>query len=47
MMEGWNKRMLGQRHGKNPMFIKSGPLAAEPIIPIFQNSNIPIVSGAN
>jgi hypothetical protein len=47
MMEGWNKGMLGQKAGKDSMFMKSGPHSAEPIIPTFQHSIIPIVSEAN
>jgi hypothetical protein len=46
-MEEWNRGMLGQKPGKDSMFIKGGSQAVEPIIPIFQRSMIPIVSGAN
>ena len=47
MMEGGNRGMLGQKPGTDSMFIKNGPHGAEPIIPTFQHSNIPIVSRAN
>jgi len=36
--------MLGQKPGKDSMFIENTPHGAEPIIPIFHRSNIPIVT---
>jgi hypothetical protein len=46
MMEGWNRGMLGQKTGKKSIFIENESLGAEPIIPRFHYSMVPVLSGA-